>query len=70
MFHCEQCGTSFNADVAWTGRSCPRCRLRGGTDVPLHFRLFEPAALQVASLEPKRAAEVDVEADALEIEAG
>lgn len=55
LFHCERCSSSFNATVAASGRSCPRCRLRDGLDVPLHFRLFERSALQAAVLAPRRA---------------
>jgi hypothetical protein len=52
MFHCERCGSSFNATIASSAGSCPRCKLRTGEDVPLYFRLFEPSALQVAGLRP------------------
>jgi predicted nucleic acid-binding Zn-ribbon protein len=54
MFHCERCGSSFNATTAASASSCPRCKLRDGEDVPLHFRLFEPSAMRVAGLAPAR----------------
>lgn len=54
MFHCERCGSSFNASIASSAASCPRCKLRTGKDEPLVFRLFEPSALRVAGLEPRR----------------
>ncbi|HVO54152.1 MAG TPA: hypothetical protein VMT37_07055 [Solirubrobacterales bacterium] len=54
MFHCERCGSSFNASTAASAGSCPRCKLRTGEDVPLHFRLFEPSAMRVAGLDPSR----------------
>jgi hypothetical protein len=53
MFHCDRCGSSFNASIASSARSCPRCKLRTGKDEPLVFRLFEPSALRVAGLEPR-----------------
>lgn len=54
MFHCDRCGSSFNASIASSAASCPRCKLRTGKDEPLVFRLFEPSALRVAGLEPRR----------------
>ena len=53
MFHCERCGSSFNASIASSASSCPRCKLRTGKDEPLVFRLFEPSALRIAGLEPR-----------------
>ncbi len=54
MFHCERCGSSFNASIASSAANCPRCKLREGKDEPLYFRLFEPSALRVAGLDPRR----------------
>ena len=54
MFHCERCGSSFNASIASSAANCPRCKLREGKDEPLYFRLFEPSALRVADLDPRR----------------
>jgi predicted nucleic acid-binding Zn-ribbon protein len=59
MFHCERCGSSFNASTAASAGSCPRCKLRTGKDVPLHFRLFEPSAMRVAGLDPSRIGKAD-----------
>ena len=53
MFHCERCGSSFNASIASSAANCPRCKLREGKDEPLYFRLFEPSALRVAGLDPR-----------------
>ncbi|MFN8216821.1 MAG: hypothetical protein U0R71_09520 [Solirubrobacterales bacterium] len=54
MFHCERCGSSFNASIAASAATCPRCKLRDGKDEPLYFRLFEPSALRVSGLDPRR----------------
>lgn len=54
MFHCERCGSSFNASIASSAATCPRCKLREGKDEPLYFRLFEPSALRVSGLDPRR----------------
>jgi hypothetical protein len=40
MFRCENCGTGFNATVAWASETCPRCKA-GGTEAKLSFKLFE-----------------------------
>ena len=50
MFHCGRCRTSFNATVASASGDCPRCRARDGVASPLHFRLFDPAEIEVAGL--------------------
>jgi len=55
MFFCERCESSFNATVAAASGECPRCKEREGISAPLRFRLFEPSALKVAGLQPKRA---------------
>ena len=54
MFFCERCETSYNATVAAASGDCPRCKETEGISVPLRFRLFEPSALKVAGLQPKR----------------
>jgi hypothetical protein len=54
MFFCERCETSFNATVAAASGDCPRCKEKEGISIPLRFRLFEPSALKVAGLQPKR----------------
>ncbi len=54
MFFCERCETSYNATVAAASGDCPRCKEKEGISVPLRFRLFEPSALKVAGLQPKR----------------
>jgi hypothetical protein len=54
MFFCERCETQFNATVAAASGDCPRCKEKEGISIPLRFRLFEPSALQVAGLTPKR----------------
>jgi hypothetical protein len=55
MFFCERCETQFNATVAAASGDCPRCKEKEGISIPLRFRLFEPSALKVAGLTPKRA---------------
>ena len=54
MFFCERCETTFNATVAAASGDCPRCKEKEGIFIPLRFRLFEPSALKVAALTPKR----------------
>lgn len=54
MFYCERCESQFNATVAAAAGDCPRCRESDGVSSPLRFRLFDPSAIQVASLSPKR----------------
>ncbi|HVW47488.1 MAG TPA: hypothetical protein VHA76_10580 [Solirubrobacterales bacterium] len=54
MFFCERCETRFNATVAAASGDCPRCKEKEGVSAPLRFRLFEPSALKVAGLAPKR----------------
>lgn len=54
MFFCERCETSYNATVAAASGDCPRCKEKEGISIPLRFRLFEPSALKVAGLQPKR----------------
>lgn len=54
MFFCERCETSYNATVAAASGDCPRCNEKEGISIPLRFRLFEPSALKVAGLQPKR----------------
>jgi hypothetical protein len=54
MFYCERCGTGFNAGAASSASSCPRCRSKDGVDSPLRFRLFDPATLPAAGIEPIR----------------
>jgi len=54
MFFCERCETTFNATVAAASGDCPRCKEKEGISIPLRFRLFEPSALKVAGLKPKR----------------
>jgi hypothetical protein len=54
MFFCERCETSYNATVAAASGDCPRCKAKEGISIPLRFRLFEPSALKVAGLQPKR----------------
>ena len=54
VFFCERCETQFNATVAAASGDCPRCKEKEGISVPLRFRLFEPSALKVAGLAPKR----------------
>jgi hypothetical protein len=54
MFFCERCETTFNATVAAASGDCPRCKEKEGISIPLRFRLFEPSALKVAGLTPKR----------------
>jgi len=54
MFFCERCETRFNATVAAASGDCPRCKEKEGISVPLRFRLFEPSAIKVAGLRPKR----------------
>jgi hypothetical protein len=54
MFFCERCETRFNATVAAASGDCPRCKEKEGISIPLRFRLFEPSALKVAALTPKR----------------
>ena len=55
MFFCERCETTFNATIAAASGDCPRCKEKEGISIPLRFRLFEPSALRVAGLQPKRA---------------
>jgi hypothetical protein len=38
--------------VAATIAACPRCKARDGVTASLHFKIFEPSAIQVASLKP------------------
>jgi hypothetical protein len=54
MFFCERCETQFNATVAAASGDCPRCKEKEAISVPLRFRLFEPSAIRVAGLSPKR----------------
>jgi hypothetical protein len=64
MFHCERCQGSFNPTVAEaSSRTCPRCRAEDDVSAPLHFRIFEPSALSVASLSPKPAKELPPKAE-------
>ncbi|MBS1676634.1 MAG: hypothetical protein JST08_04525 [Actinobacteria bacterium] len=56
MFYCERCESRFNATIAAAAGDCPRCKESDGVASPLRFRLFEPAALQVAGLRPGRTA--------------
>jgi rRNA maturation protein Nop10 len=59
MFHCEKCGSRYNAAYAVAIETCPRCQARDGMESPLTFspfRRFElkptqriaPAAMQSA----------------------
>jgi hypothetical protein len=54
MFFCERCETTFNATIAAASGDCPRCKEKEDISIPLRFRLFEPSALKVAGLTPKR----------------
>jgi hypothetical protein len=54
VFYCERCESQFNATVAAAAGDCPRCRENDGVSSPLRFRLFDPSAIKVASLTPKR----------------
>ena len=63
MFHCERCKSSFNPSAAAAALNCPRCKGRDGVEVPLHFRLFEAAALRAANSEA-RVVKVNDEASA------
>ena len=54
VFFCERCESTFNATVAAASGDCPRCKADDGISAPLRFRLFEPSALKVAGLQPKR----------------
>jgi hypothetical protein len=56
VFYCERCESRFNATVAAAAGDCPRCKESDAVAAPLRFRLFEPSALKVAGLSPKRAA--------------
>jgi rRNA maturation protein Nop10 len=40
MFHCERCGSRYNAAYAVAIETCPRCQARDGTEVPLTFSPF------------------------------
>jgi hypothetical protein len=54
VFYCERCESQFNATVAAAAGDCPRCKESDGVSSPLRFRLFDPSAIKVASLSPKR----------------
>jgi len=48
----------IHATVAAAAGDCPRCKESDGVTSKLRFRLFEPSALKVAGLSPKREAPV------------
>jgi hypothetical protein len=54
MFFCERCESQYNATIAAASSDCPRCKESEGISSPLRFRLFEPSALKVAGITPKR----------------
>jgi hypothetical protein len=56
VFYCERCESRFNATVAASASDCPRCKESDDVASPLRFRLFEPSALKVAGLSPRRPA--------------
>lgn len=54
MFFCERCESRFNATVAAAAGDCPRCKEADGVSSKLRLRLFEPSALKVAGVSPKK----------------
>lgn len=58
MFHCEKCGSRFNAAYAVAVETCPRCHARDGTESPLtfspfrRFELSEPSPIASAPMRP------------------
>lgn len=49
MFHCEKCGSRFNAAYAVAVETCPRCHARDGTESPLTFSPFRRFELREPS---------------------
>lgn len=48
MFHCEKCGSHYNAAYAVAIETCPRCQARDGTESPLTFSPFRRFELNAA----------------------